>query len=98
MMFCPKCGASLPYGATHCPQCGTVVNDPPIQQSTGGMIAWSIVTLLLCTIPGVIALVNTTGVNKCATRAEQEKKLSTAKTWNIIGTILGGLALLGSLM
>lgn len=68
--------------------------DPPITYSTGGMIAWSIVTLLLCTIPGIVALVQTSGINNCATRAEQEKKLSSAKTWNIVGTCLGGLYLL----
>lgn len=58
------------------------------------MIAWSIVTLLLCTIPGIVALVQTCGINNCATRAEQEKKLSSAKIWNIVGTCLGGLYLL----
>lgn len=68
--------------------------NPPIKYSTGGMIAWSIVTLLLCTIPGIVALVQTCGINNCATRAEQEKKLSSAKIWNIVGTCLGGLYLL----
>lgn len=68
--------------------------NPPIKYSTGGMIAWSIITLLLCTIPGIVALVQTCGINNCATRAEQEKKLSSAKIWNIVGTCLGGLYLL----
>ena len=98
MAFCPKCGASLPPAAAHCPQCGNpTASDPPIQYSTGGMIAWSIVTLLLCTIPGIVALVQTCGINSCATRADQEKKLSSAKTWNIVGTVLGGLYLIGAL-
>ena len=99
MDFCPKCGAALTPAAAYCPQCGapTVVNDPPIRYSTGGMVAWSIVTLLLCTIPGIVALVQTCGINNCATHAEQEKKLSSARTWNIIGTILGALSLIGSI-
>ena len=98
MDYCPKCGASLPPAAMHCPQCGNaLVSDPPIQYSTGGMLAWSIVTLLLCTIPGIVALVKTNGINKCTTRAEQEKMISSAKTWNIVGTVLGGLFLLATL-
>ena len=68
--------------------------EPPIQESTGGLLAWSIITLLLCTIPGIVALVMTTGINKCSTRAEQKKKMSNAKTWCLVGTILGGLYLL----
>ena len=99
MAFCPKCGAELPAAAAHCPQCGNVlISDPPIQYSTGGLIAWSIVTLLLCTIPGIVALTKTTGINKCTTRAEQEKKISSAKTWNIVGSVLGGLYLIVALM
>lgn len=98
MDYCPKCGASMPPAAMHCPQCGNaLVSDPPIQYSTGGMLAWSIVTLLLCTIPGIVALVQTNGIKKCTTRAEQEKMISSAKTWNIVGTVLGGLFLLATL-
>ena len=62
---------------------------------TGGLLAWSIITLLLCTIPGIVALVQTLGINKSATVEEQQKKLSTAKTWCIVGTILGVLAIIG---
>ena len=99
MAFCSQCGASIPAEAERCPQCGVVAvkNDAPVQYSTGGMIAWSIVTLLLCTIPGIVALVQTCGINKCATHAEQQKKLSSAKTWNIVGTVLGVLSLIGTL-
>ena len=97
---CPNCGAPVgqpkqPYGQPQQPYGQQPFGyDPPITYSTGGMIAWSIVTLLLCTIPGIVALVQTSGINNCATRAEQEKKLSSAKTWNIVGTCLGGLYLL----
>ena len=65
MAYCPKCGAGVPPQVTHCPRCiGTPVIDTPIQYPTGGMIAWSIVTLLLCTIPGIVALVQTCNINK----------------------------------
>ena len=72
--------------------------DPPIQESTGGLLAWSIITLLLCTIPGIVALIMTTGINSCATRAEQLKKKANAKTWCIVGTVLGGLSFIISLI
>ena len=82
--------------------------DPqPVQQynvpetvhpvSTGGLLAWSIITLLLCTIPGIVAIVKTTGINKALTVAEQQAKMSSARTWCIVGTVLGVLNLIGTL-
>lgn len=105
---CPNCGHAFAQQAPQQPQYQAPQqpygqapygyqpfnNDPPIQESTGGLLAWSIITLLLCTIPGIVALVMTTGINKCATRSEQVKKMSNAKTWCLVGTILGGLYLL----
>ncbi len=79
-----------PYGQA--PYGQPVSYDPPVQESTGGLIAWAVITLLLCTIPGVVALIQATGINKCMTRAEQQKKISSTKTWCLVGTILGGLA------
>lgn len=65
--------------------------------STGGLMAWSIITLLLCTIPGIVAIVKTTQINKATTVEEQQKTISSAKTWCIVGTILGILAVIVSL-
>ena len=65
--------------------------------STGGLIAWSIVTLLLCTIPGIVALIYATKINKATTVAEQEQTIKTTKTWCLVGTILGVLAIIGSI-
>lgn len=99
MAYCSKCGAPIADGHTLCSQCiNAVANDPPIQHPTGGLIAWSIVTLLLCTIPGIVGLVKSTKINKCTSRTEQEKMISSAKTWNIVGCVLGGLYLLLSLI
>ena len=64
---------------------------PVPEYANGGLIAWSVVTLLFCTIPGVIALINAVAINKCATVEEQRKKISTTKTCCIVGTILGAL-------
>ena len=66
----------------------------PAVYPSGGLIGWSIVTLLLCTIPGIVALVYASGINSCSTVIEQEKKIDAAKTWCTVGTILGILALI----
>ena len=96
MSYCPKCNAAVPAEVTHCPRCvDTQIVDFPIEYPTGGMLAWSIITLLLCTIPGIVALIQTTSIKKCATHTEQEKKYASARTWNIVGTVLGVLYLIG---
>lgn len=63
--------------------------QPVPHYSNGGLIAWSIVTLLLCTIPGIVALINACGINSAVSVEEQQKKISRAKTWCIVGTVLG---------
>ena len=69
--------------------------QPPVPQvPTGGLMAWSIITLLLCTIPGIVALVKVNGINKCATVEEQQNKIKSVKIWCTIGTILGVLAVI----
>ena len=45
---------------------------------TGGLMAWSIITLLLCTIPGIVAIVKTAGINKCTTVEQQEQAIRSA--------------------
>ncbi len=109
--YCPNCGARQPENKEpgYTPGSGTYTNYPnsngysqpsydprPAPVSTGGLMAWSIITLFLCTIPGIVAIVKTTGINKAATVQEQQSRISSARTWCIIGTILGILALIGS--
>ena len=73
--------------------------QPQIQPySTGGLVAWSVITLLLCTIPGIVALVQTLGINKATTEAEQQQKIKNAKIWCTVGTILGVLAVIFSVI
>lgn len=64
-------------------------NQMPAPYSTGGLLAWSIVSILLCTIPGIVALVNTVNINKAQTYEEQQQKIAAAKRWCIIATVLG---------
>ena len=71
------------------------MQDPVPQVPTGGLLAWSIITLLLYTIPGIVALVNVTKINKCTTIDEQQQKIKNAKIWCTVGTVLGILAVIG---
>lgn len=99
-VFCANCGAKV--DASPAPQPVQQNYYPPAytpvpQVSTGGFVAWGIITLLLCTIPGIVALCKVGQINKATTVADQEKAISSTKTWCIIGTILGVLSLIGAL-
>ena len=65
--------------------------------STGGLLAWAIISILLCTIPGIVALIKVLGINNSATVEEQQQKLSSAKTWCIVATVLGAVALIANI-
>lgn len=104
-MFCPKCGFENPEGNQFCSRCGTPFAagynatgynpyTPVPHYDNGGLIAWSIITILLCTIPGIVGLIYAININKCNTVEEQTKKISTCKTWCTVGTILGILAVI----
>ena len=69
-------------------------NQPVPPVSTGGLLAWAIITLFLCTIPGIVAIVKTTEINKAMTVEEQQSRISSAKTWCIVGTVLGVILLI----
>ena len=66
-------------------------NQPVTPVPTGGLIAWAVITLLLCTIPGIVALVKASGINSAPNAVEQQKRISSAKTWCTVGTVLGVL-------
>lgn len=98
---CPRCGAITAAGSVNpqsyaAPEIGREAGNVQ-PYATGGLIAWSIITLLLCTIPGIVALVQTCGINKCTTVPDQEKKIKSAKIWCIVGTVLGVLYLIGAM-
>ena len=98
MSYCVNCGAQLPDGTRYCTNCGAQQGaassyyQPPVPQySTGGLVAWGIITLLLCTIPGVVALVKVANINNARTVEEQQRAVSDVKTWCTVGTVLGVL-------
>jgi uncharacterized membrane protein YvbJ len=64
--------------------------DKPSGKINTGLLVWSIInTVLCCQILGIIALIMTITANSTSTAQEENKKLGTAKTLNLIGTIGG---------
>ena len=64
--------------------------------NTTGLMIWSILSLLFgALIFGIVALMNTLQINKCATVEEQQKKIKSARTWCIVSTVIGVLAIIG---
>ena len=90
----PQPDFSAPQPAYTPPQPDFSAPQAPAPVATGGLLAWAIISILLCTIPGIVALLNVLRVNKCATVEEQQRALSQARTWCIVATVLGGLNLI----
>lgn len=83
----PQEGYQMPPQAPY----GAPMGTPPSGQTNTGMLVWSIITIFFCTILGVIALIMTVTAKNELTGEGEQKKLKTAKTLNLIGTIGGGL-------
>ena len=108
--YCKYCGAPLPpvpavpeekpeppvYTWQNYPNVHSYA-QPVAPVSTGGLIAWSIITILLCLIPGIVALVKTLTINKAATVEDQQKRMKSARIWCIVGTVLGVLTMVGAM-
>ena len=57
-----------------------------------GLLVWSIINLVLCCMPlGIAGLVMTLNAKNCMSMEEEQQKLKTAKTLNLIGTIGGAV-------
>lgn len=101
-VFCTGCGAPLKNAGTAAGTAAPVyiynANPQPTPYPTGGLLAWSIITLLLCMIPGIIAIVKTTNINSSLTVQEQQRQIRGARTWCIVGTVLGLLGSIGSVL
>jgi len=98
--FCERCGAPLlqtqppPYQQAP----GAV---PPYQipygqtRDTNGMLIWSIVNIFFFPyILGIIALVFTLEAKSTHTPQEFEQKMKTAKTLNLVASIIAGAAII----
>ena len=70
--------------------------NPPSGQMNTGLLVWSIInTVACCQILGIIALIFTITAKSSPTLEEEQKKLKTVKTLNLIGTIGGAILMIG---
>ena len=105
-MFCKNCGAELTEGLDMCVNCGTAVNDtasdviPSSEKPQKkdplnvGMFVWSLINTILCCQPaGIIALIFTL-LARYEEKVKADKYIGIAKVCNIIGTVIGVLAII----
>ena len=106
IMFCKNCGAELTEGLDLCMNCGAAVNDVasdaiPVPKKVEkkdalnvGMFVWSLINTILCCQPaGIIALIFTL-LARYEEKVKADKYIGIAKICNIIGTVIGVLAVI----
>jgi len=98
MKYCTHCGAELNEEQVICVKCGCMVqNAKPIAPEKkpihNGSLIWAIFNLICCCWPlGLVSLILTVQASN-ATEEESAKKLKLAKTFNIVGTVVGAIIL-----
>ena len=63
--------------------------------NTTGLLIWAIITALFSLLPGIVAIIQTTAINKQTTVEAQQQKMKSAKIWCIVGTVIGILVIIG---
>ena len=108
--FCNQCGSKMPASTASRFHTDQTLYTPPVKSAdssqyhapppmeTGGLIAWSIISILLCFIPGVVALVYAVSINSSPTAEIQLNKRFNAELWCTVATGLGVIAILLSLV
>ena len=66
--------------------------NSPAQVNNTGMIVWSIINLILCCLPlGIVGLIFSINAKNQPTYEQAQEHLKKAKTWNLVGTIVGAV-------
>ena len=103
--FCLACGTP-----TEQTENSTTINTAPVEEVTPapakasgvlnmGMLIWAIINLISCCTPlGIAGLVLTILAKDAPSAEEEAKKIKTAKTCNLIGTIGGAVYILGCII
>lgn len=104
--FCPACGTKAEASAetfeataTEIPAPVESVIETPAPAKASGvlnmpMLIWAIINLIYCMPLGIAGLVLTIMAKDAPSETEEAKKLKTAKTCNIIGSIGGVIYIL----
>ncbi|HEX6160583.1 MAG TPA: CD225/dispanin family protein [Thermoanaerobaculia bacterium] len=98
-MYCTSCGTQRADSATVCAQCGQRIRRFPAPPAIPNYLVSSLfVTLCCCTPLGIVALVFSTQVNSkliAGDIAGAQAASKNARTWMLIGVVLGILILGG---
>ena len=85
------------YGNMDYSQPPVTAGNKPEPMRTGWLMAWSIFTVLISPLAGIVAIATTASINKVATVEDQKKKKKVAIIWCIVGIALNIIVLLGRL-
>lgn len=100
-MFCRNCGAQIPDGTNFCPYCGsnqTAAGPEPLVRHQQGekpstYLVLSIIVTILCCLPfGIIGIIYASKVDSCWNAGnfdEARENSRKAKTWALVGLVLG---------
>lgn len=100
-MFCRNCGAQIPDGTNFCPYCGsnqTAAGPEPFVRHQQGekpstYLVLSIIVTILCCLPfGIIGIIYASKVDSCWNAGnfdEARENSRKAKTWALVGLVLG---------
>lgn len=100
-MFCRNCGAQIPDGTNFCPYCGsnqTAAGPEPLVRHQQGekpstYLVLSIIVTILCCLPfGIIGIIYASKVDSCWNAGnfdEARENSRKAKTWDLVGLVLG---------
>ena len=103
--FCIACGTPTEQTEHSTPSNTAPVDEvtPAPAKASGvlntGMFIWAIINLISCCTPlGIASLVLTILAKDAPSAEEEAKKIKTAKTCNLIGTIGGAVYILGCII
>ena len=98
--FCPSCGLStnVQWGTSY--QQPIYTQQPVYAQQSRfqiptGMLVWSIISIFLCTIPGIIAAVLTVLAKDATSQEDYDNKIRIAKILNIVSLVIFIIAFVG---
>lgn len=103
-MYCKHCGTELLDGQNFCANCGAQVECPKPENKKPanaglnvGMLVWSILGIALCNSPFSIPALVMTILASVSTPEEASKKISIARTFNIVSIIYGIVNILAAM-
>ena len=98
--FCSVCGTGIEATSETALESKEQETEAPVSEKASGnmnmpMLVWAIINLVACCTPlGIAGLLFTIFAKDAPSAAEEAKKLKTAKTCNIIGTVGGAIVII----